>query len=330
MTMMQRTRFFMKTIGALSGKQNWFNQKGYAQGVFWIILVALISSSNDVLMRLTGTRLPSMQISFCRFFFAFLLLLPIMLSQGMSSFYTARPGLHIVRGVLGFGAVAFWCAGVHLVPLAVASTLCLTIPLFVLPMAIVFLKEQVGWQRVAATFAGFLGIAVVINGTSQAQDMLNSLQSLDKGTLFLISATLLFACSDILNKKMVVRESHLTMLFYFALGTSICGAAPAYAVWVPPTTMELVYLISLGAGGNLILFFLLKAFSATDVSALAPYRYVELFFACFFGFFLFAEVPSITTLLGAAIIIPSTFSIAYYETRQQKMALSLQEKTVEA
>ena len=47
--------------------------------------------------------------------------------------------LHILRGLLGFGAIAFWCAGVSIVPLAVVSTLALTVPLFVLPMAVVFL-----------------------------------------------------------------------------------------------------------------------------------------------------------------------------------------------
>jgi S-adenosylmethionine uptake transporter len=301
-------------------KANWFNRPGYPQGVFWIIMVALISSANDVFMRLTGTRLPSMQISFFRFFFAFLILLPIMIAQGKDSFRTSRMGLHIVRGFLGFGAIAFWCAGVAIVPLAIVSTLALTVPLFVLPMAIVFLGEHVKWQRVAATLFGFLGIAIVVNGTSQTQDALYSIQSFDKGTLFLIAATILFACSDILNKKMVIKESNLTMLFYFALGTTLCGVLPAYAVWQTPTFTEIFYLFCLGGGGNLILYCLLKAFAATEVSALAPYRYVELFFACFFGLILFGEIPSITTILGCLIIIPSTFAIAYYETKNQKRA----------
>ncbi len=299
----------------------WFNQTGYLQGVFWIILVSLISSSNDVLMRFTGTRLPAMEITFFRAFFALISLLPLVLSQGKSVFITTRPKLHCLRGILGFGAIAFWCAGVNIVPLAVVSTLAFTIPLFVLPMAIVFLGEHVGWQRATATLFGFLGIAIIVNGMSQTQNALNSILALDRGTLFLISATLLFALSDILNKKMVSKESNLTMLFYFAVGTSLCGAVPAFMVWQTPTLLELFYLFLLGAGGNLILFCLLKAFAATDVSALAPYRYVELIFACFFGLVLFGEIPSSTTLIGAAVIIPSTFAIAYYETRQQRQKI---------
>lgn len=297
---------------------SWFFKPGYFQGVFWICMVCLTSSLNDVLMRQTGSRLPSMEVAFFRFFFSLLTLLPIMLSKGTEAFRTTRGGFHTLRALLGFGAVAFWCTGVAMTPLAVVSTLALTVPIFVLPMAVVFLRETVGWQRTAATLAGFVGIFVIISSTSGTQGLIDSFLEMRNGTLFLIAASILFALSDILNKKMVVKESDLTMLFYFAFGTTICGAVPAYYVWVQPTFTELAYLLALGAGGNLILFFLLKAFAATDVSALAPYRYVELFFATAFGFLLYQEIPSFETLIGAAIIIPSTFAIAYYETHLAK------------
>jgi len=307
-----------QTISSPALTINWFARKGYLQGVFWIVLVCLISNLNDILMRLAGTRLPSMQISFFRFFFAFLTLIPFVIVRGKEAFVTAQPGFHFLRAVLGFGAVAFWCTGVSKAPLAVVSTIALTVPIFVLPMASLFLKEHVVWQRTAATLAGFAGILIIIKGTAGETSLLNSLYHLDNGSIFLIAAAILFALSDILNKKMVHQESSLTMLFYFAAGTSLFGILPAIFVWTTPTLTELLYLFCLGAGGNLILYFLLKAFAATDVSALAPYRYVELIFATFFGYILFQEIPTDITLIGAAIIIPSTFAIAYYETRQQK------------
>lgn len=296
---------------------SWFTRKGYLQGVFWIVLVCLISNLNDILMRLAGTRLPSMEISFFRFFFSVLTLIPFMIARGKTAFKTAQPGFHLLRAILGFGAVAFWCTGVSKTPLAVVSTIALTVPIFVLPMASLFLRENVGWQRTTATLAGFIGILIILKGTAQGASLFNSLNHLENGSLFLIAAAILFALSDILNKKMVHQESPLTMLFYFAAGTSLFGLIPALTVWIPPTFSEMLYLFCLGAGGNLILYFLLKAFAATDVSALAPYRYVELIFATFFGYILFQEIPTLMTLLGAAIIIPSTFAIAYYETRQQ-------------
>jgi S-adenosylmethionine uptake transporter len=71
---------------------------------------------------------------------------------------------------------------------------------------------------------------------------------------------------------------------------------------------------------------LLRAFAATDVSALAPFRYVEMIFAGFFGFLIFHELPTFWTLVGAAIIVPSTFAIAYYETHSMRQTRCTREE----
>lgn len=303
------------SVKSLQSSLSWLNAKGYAQGVFWIICVSFVSNGNDILMRLLGSRLPSMEIAFCRFFFAALILLPIMLYKGTSAFKTSHPVWHFLRGILGFGAVASWCYGVGKAPLAVVSTIALTVPLFVLPMALVFLREKVGWQRTVATLAGFVGILFVLYpDISQIQSLKTGV--LNSGVMFLLFAAVLFALSDIVNKFMVAKESQLTLLFYFAVVTTLAGAWPAYQVWIAPTSHEFVLLFILGMGGNLILYFLLKAFAAVDVSALAPYRYVELIFAGVFGFLFFSEIPGLYSFIGAAIIVPSTFAIAYYETHK--------------
>lgn len=296
---------------------SWFRQKGYLQGVFWILVVSLVSNMNDILTRLVGNRLPPMEVAFFRFFFAVLTLLPVMIYNRKTAFKTSHITLHGLRSLLLFGAIACWCTGVTMIPLAAVSTLALTVPIFVLPMAVVFLGEKVRWQRILATLIGFSGILVVVMGESQSTpNFLGALTTFNNGTLYMICACVLFALSDILNKKMVVKESNLSMMFYIAIGTTLCGAIPAYIVWKTPQMMEIVYLFCLGAGGNLILFFLLKAFAATDVSALAPYRYLELLSAGIFGFLLFNEIPTQWVLVGALIIVPSTFALAYYETHQ--------------
>lgn len=303
---------------SLKDLYKWLTQKGYAQGVFWIILVALTSNANDILGRLVGQSLQPQEVTFFRFFFAVLTLLPIMLYQGKSSFYTKRPVLHLIRSILLFGAMSCWIKGLSMAPLATSGVLAQTTQLFVLPMAYVFLKESVGWQRTLATIAGFSGVALVAIGESGTESVIDSFTTMNNATLFFLAAAMMFALSDIINKRFVVKESTLSMMFYIALGTTLISFYPAYLVWQTPTLTELASLALLGAGGNLILFFLLKAFAATDVSALAPFRYVEIFSAAIFGFFIFNEVPSFYLLMGACIIIPSTFAISYYETHQQK------------
>lgn len=291
-------------------KACWFNQKGYLQGLFWALLVCLISCLNDVMVKLAGHRLDPSQVAFFRFFFSTMTLLPFMMRAGKQSFKSNHLKVHAIRSLLLFCAVAPWCYGVIAMPLTLATTISFTTPLFVVILAAIFLRESVGWQRALATFAGFLGILVSFQPT---------LEGFNWMALILVASTLMFATLDIINKKLLVAdEGMLSMLFYSALGTTILAAPFALMQWQMPNFYELLCLISLGAGANLILFCLLKAFSATDVSALQPVRYVELLFSSFFGLVLFHELPTWSTLIGAAFIIPATLYIAYFETHQRR------------
>ena len=308
-----------QTVSALS----WFNRRGYLQGVFWAVMVCLISSLNDVFTRFTGARLDALEVSFFRFLFSLITLIPVMLYFNKSTFKTKKPIFHSIRAILGYIAITCWVAGVTTNQLAISSIMAQTVAFFVLPMAFLFLREKVGWQRTLATLAGFIGILITIQGSGEFS---YELASINMNTVWLIIAAILFAASDILNKIMVADEHPLTMLFYFALGTTALAALPAMYVWQAPEVTELLWLLCLGCGANLILFCLLKAFAATEISALQPYRYVEIIFATTFGFMLFGELPTVMTLIGAAIIIPSTFIIAMYETRQAQNKNAIPDK----
>lgn len=319
-------------LSTLCSAYQWLHQKGYAQGVFWAVAVCLVSSLNDVFTRFAGSRMDFFQVAWFRFMFSTLTLLPVMLYFNRSTFFTNKPGFQAMRAILGYGAVACWVAGVSMTELSIASIMAQTVGLFVLVMAYVILGERVGLQRTLATLAGMSGILIILlapkEGSSFTMEALSTFDlpvvlvtvfnGSNLGIYFLLAASIMFAASDILNKIMVAQEHPLTMLFYFALGTSLIGLIPAIYVWQTPQLIELFWLFCLGAGANLILFCLLKAFAATEISALQPYRYVEIFFATGFGFALFGEVPTLLILVGAAIIIPSTLTIALYETRQKK------------
>lgn len=135
---------------------------------------------------------------------------------------------------------------------------------------------------------------------------------------FPMGASFFFATLDLLAKKMVSNESTLSLLFYFALGTTIAGFIPALMVWQSPNLRELFWLFSLGAGANLIQVCLFKAFSATEASSLAPFRYVELIFSVLFGYMLFGESVKTKTLIGGFIIIVSTLYMSYFEVRKKR------------
>jgi S-adenosylmethionine uptake transporter len=158
-----------------------------------------------------------------------------------------------------------------------------------------------------ATLGGFVGIILVLRP---------DLQSLNQGSLYFVIAAVLFGLLDILNKKYVTQESTLSMLFYSSLVALVLVTFPTMGVWRSPNASELGWLIALGAGSNLILYCLLQAFALASASSLAPFRYLELLVSMGIGYFFFHELPTAYSYLGAAIIIPCTLFIGYYEARK--------------
>jgi S-adenosylmethionine uptake transporter len=247
-----------------------------------------------------------MQVAFFRFLFGTLSLMPFMLYFGKSSFSTPRPMLHVIRGSILFCAISIWIFGLKLIPIATATLLTFTIPLFVLIMARIFLHEKVTLQLWLATLLGFCGTIIAFDPSDLEFNPLS---------LLMLLSSALFASLDIINKKFIVKESMLSMLFYSALVTTILSIYPAYIYWQTPELSDLVLLFILGAGSNFILYCLLKAFTLVEASAVAPYRYLELVLSGAVGYLLFQEIPGLCMLIGAIIIIPTTLYIAYAQIK---------------
>lgn len=280
----------------------------YFVGVAWFLLSLCCSVINDSISKYTGNDLHSFQVSFFRFFFSALTLIPFIFFYGSNTLKSSRPFVHVMRGVILFFGITAWTYGLTVAPIASATIISFTIPLFTLILAYFFLKENIIWQRWLATFAGFAGIAIVL-GVGDDEFTLGS-------TIFILSA-IGFASLDIINKKFIIQETMISMLFYSAIVTAILSFIPALFYWKTPSLHQLFLFFILGASANLILFFILKAFHILDATAVAPYRYLELLLSSFVGVTLFNEAPTKSMLYGALIIIPATLFIVYSENKSK-------------
>jgi S-adenosylmethionine uptake transporter len=299
----------------------WFNSKGYPQGVFWAIQISVFSVTNDTIMCFLGNRLPTVQISFFRFLFSMLSVLPVMLFLNKGScfkrtFETKNLKAHIARASVGAIALGLCCYAVHVMPLSENTAILFSQPLFFLPLAAFFLKEKIGFSRFLATGLGFLGLLVIVNPDTKILES----KELDSLAFIPTIAAFLFAVLDIMAKKMIVKENPLTLLFYFGLFTTILSGIFVPFFWKTPTLSEIFILFFLGIGGNLIQVCLFKAFSATDASSLMPFRYVEFLFSSAAGFLFFHQIPSTTLISGALLIVLSTFYISFMETRKEAIS----------
>jgi S-adenosylmethionine uptake transporter len=208
----------------------------------------------------------------------------------------------VVRALLLCAGMGAWSVALSQgVPLSVATMMSFSIPIIVLPLAFVFLNDRLTKKRLALTAFGFMGIVCILQPSV-------SCASSVVGVLFM--AALFFATLDVLNKKIAVQETMLSMLFYTSFGLLIFTAMPLWWVWKTPHMTDMMLAFLLGAGGNLIFFCILKAFSCVDLSVLSPVRYIELPFTLCIGYVWFNEVPTTLSLVGTVFIVISALAIA--------------------
>jgi S-adenosylmethionine uptake transporter len=199
--------------------------------------------------------------------------------------------------------MALWCYGLSNAKLPVATTINFTIPIFTMLLAVKFLKEQINKYRAFAILIGFIGILVVLNPTSSDFHLSSAL---------LVLSSFLFALLDVINKKFVARESMMSMLLYSNIFTALFALPLAVSSWTSIANLKgLLLFILLGAGGNLILYCLLKSFAYIAVSDAMPYRYLELVFSIAAGRFFFHDIMDTSNYLGVALIIAATCLLSY-------------------
>jgi S-adenosylmethionine uptake transporter len=283
-----------------------------SHATLWFVGGLCLGVMNDGLSKALVGNYHSYQIISLRFLLSSVLLLPWAC--------WARPrlsnhvGLHGLRGLLLTVAVILWTHGLGHVSLSTATLLNFTIPFFVILLSWILLREPMRWTRWAATVIGFLGVVVAMGPFVES-----SLGS--RMTLLILVSCFLYACLDVLNKRFVSKESPWTIVWMGNLWTVVLSSPFALYVWQPVAWQDWGWLLGLGAGSNIVLYCLLRAFSLVDLSVLAPLRYIEFLTSAFLGYWMFDEIPTAATYCGAALIIPAACWVLYTERRITSPAL---------
>ena len=135
----------------------------YFVGVSWFVLSLISSSINDVIAKYVGVRLHTYEVTFFRFMFGAMTLIPFVMYYGVSTLKTSRPTVHFMRGFLLFLGMAGWTYGLTLAPVTTATVVSFTVPIFVLVLGVFFLSEHILWQRLLVTIAAFVGLVITLN-----------------------------------------------------------------------------------------------------------------------------------------------------------------------
>lgn len=279
------------------------------RGVLWILLGAICFTSQHGIIKHLGSELPTAQIVFFRCLFQFMILLPFLYREGFSSMRSKKAGLYSLRILFGLSNMVLSFFALSQIPLATATSLAFSRPLFMILLAIPLLGERPGVKRSLATFVGFIGVLTIVNPDSA---------NLEPGVFAALCAAVCLSLTQIIIKKLSVTESHIAMLSWFAL-ISACIAGgfiliapsffPDFPVWTTPTWGLIAILFLSGIVGTAGQFCTIRAFFHGEATVISPFDYLQLPFSALVGLLFFLEIPDTYTLIGASIIILSNIYI---------------------
>lgn len=277
------------------------------RGILWLSLGAFLFSVVDVFVKSLGGRFHPIEISFFRYACGLVFLMPLFLRMGIADLKTERLPLHLLRMGLAFAAqLGIFITVIHM-PLADATAFMFSKPLFTTVVAVFMLHEVVSGRRWGATIIGFIGVLVLVRPGAEAINPI---------ALVAVASAMTFAIANVLIRKMSTTEPTGRILFYYHIGGVLLFAGPAAYVWTMPLGIEWVLLISIGGLTTIGIFCFMRAFTVGEANAVGPAENLRLIYAAFFGYLLFAEIPSVWTAIGATIIVASTVYIARVEARR--------------
>lgn len=268
------------------------------------IAIALMQAA----VKLLSYNLHPFIITLYRAALVFIVLLPILLWRGFETVRTSSVKLQIARGAVGGIGMLCVFTGLSLVPLAEATALLFTVPIFATLLAVGFLSEKVGIRRWSAILVGFGGIIIITRPDT----------SMNVGHLYLICAAISWSISILIAKKLTEKDTILSITFWQAMGCVPLAFAASLFVWELPTFEQLMYLLwvaCLGTLGHALLYASLKV---GKVSVILPLDYIRIIWSALLGFLLFNHLPTAQMYLGSLLIICATAFISYRELKEPK------------
>ncbi|NDH62405.1 MAG: EamA family transporter, partial [Alphaproteobacteria bacterium] len=192
------------------------------QGALWLVSGGFIFTSTGVMIRLLSEQIDSVQTAFFRAVIGLVLLLPMIMAGQVKPWHSKRLAGHFWRTLMGTTSMVLGFYAVSMLPLADATAIAFSQPLFSVLVAVVLAKEKVRWRRWTATVVGFAGVLVMVRPGEG---------SLQLGALIALANAATVAISILLVKRLSDSETPLMILTQFAIFSTLLLLVPAIWVW---------------------------------------------------------------------------------------------------
>lgn len=239
-----------------------------------------------------------------------LILVWIAMGPGWSALKTKRPGAHMVRMGLGLTGMGFNFGAMILLPLAEATVIGFTVPMFATILAALLLGEKVGLPRWSAVLLGFAGVLIVVQpGHANIAPM---------GAAVALTGALMTAAVTIQIRQLGATENPATTVIWFTVSSLIPLGILMFWFAQPHDGTTWAILFGIGLTGGIGQLCLTAALRFAPVSVVMPMDYTALIWSTLWGLVIFETLPSPWTWVGAPIIIGSGLIIVWRENMKQK------------
>ncbi len=251
---------------------------------------------------------PIGEVLFSRVFIPLIGLAIIILPRtGLAVFRTTRLKGHLLRGASQSCSQTFLMIAFSLMPLASAVAINFSAPIFATLASIILLRKSVGIARWSAILVGFFGVLIV---TSPGTDTFTI------GALFALANAVMYGTVTAGVRGLTATESTPTLTLYQMLIMSAAFSLMLPFGFVVPTWTDAGWLVLNGIGNGVAQYWWTRALHLAPTSAVAPFQYFSLIWAMMLGFAIWGDVPTVSLLIGGAIVAGSGLFLLWRESRK--------------
>jgi len=278
------------------------------KGIALILFATFLFSSHDTLSKYLSGIYPIMMVVWVRYVVHTGLMACIFMpSSGLRVLRTKRPGLQALRAVCLLGTSLLFTSGLMFIPIAEATAVNFLAPLLVTALSVPLLKETVSRGQWIAVLVGFSGVLVIVHPGGEL---------FRPAVLLPLGSAFCFACYQLLTRLVAAHDSPTTSNFFAGLCNTLVMSALVPFFWQVPSLGHGLMMVALGACGMTAHLFLTQAFRYAAPALLAPFGYCQIVFAGLLGWLLFAHTPTLTTVIGIAVICCSGLAAAWQQSRR--------------
>jgi drug/metabolite transporter (DMT)-like permease len=269
-------------------------------GFLYMFLSVCTFSVMDLLVKWSSDY-PTGEVLFFRGFFGLLPTYFLIPKNKLKTFYTTkRSKEHLFRCLMGLMALIAIVIALRELPLAVVVSLSYAAPLFITVLSIFLLSEKVGVFRWLAVLIGFVGVIIIAEPGFKGMNYLYFLPLIFCVGMAFVTITI---------RKLSTTEPIWLISIFFTITISIAGLATIPMGWIMPNFQDFILLALIGVTGGSANLFLTQSYKLSEVSLVAPLKYMALVFAIGFGYLIWNEIPTAKTLVGASLVILASLII---------------------